>query len=120
MSIETDFRALLAGHAPLEALVGTRIAQNVVAQGVPTPFVAYTAQHEFAHTLQGVVAADTCTLSVQCWGATSLQADAVADACVAAVALANPNAGATVISRSSGYDETMDLHATVLQVEWWA
>lgn len=120
MSIETDFRALLASHAPLVALVGTRVAQNVVAQGAATPFVAYTAQHDYSHTLAGTLTADTCILTVQCWADTSLQADAVADACVAALALAAPDTGATVITRASGYDDTMDLHATVLTVEWWA
>lgn len=120
MSIETDFRALLAGHAPLVALVGPRIAQNVVPQGAATPFVAFTTQHDLTHNLLSEVMADACTLSVQCWAKTSLEADAVADACVAAVALAHPTAGATVISRSGGYDDEVDLHATILQVEWWA
>lgn len=120
MSIETTFRALLAAHAPLAALVGTRIAQDVMAQGQPTPFVVFTATHDLQHNLLGEVLADACTLTVQCWGTTSAQAEAVADAAQAAVATAPGDAGATTTSRTAGYDEETDLHATVLAVEWWA
>lgn len=120
MSVETTFRTLLAAHAPLVALVGTRIAHEVMPVGAPTPFVVFTAGHDFSHNLLGEVMADACTLSVQCWAKTSAQAEAVADAAVAAVATAPGDAGATVITRTGGYDEETDLHATVLTVEWWA
>ena len=120
MSAETDFRARLVGHAPLAALVGTRVAQNVVPQGAALPFVAFTARHDPLFNLLGDVLEDPCTFTVQCWGKTSLQADAAADAVAAALATAPAVHGATVTARDGAYDEEMDLHATVLTVEWWA
>lgn len=120
MSVETTFRALLAAYAPLTALVGTRIAQDVMAQGQPTPFVVFTASHDLSHNLLGEVIADACMLSVQCWATTSAQSQALADAVQAAVATAPADVGATTTNRTGGYDEETDLHATVLTVEWWA
>jgi len=120
MSAETDFRAALLAHAPLVALVAQNVAQNVVAQGALLPFVAFTARHDPLLNLLGQTVDDACTFSVQCWGKTSLQADAVADAVAAAVGLALPVHAAAVTARDGAYDDEMDLHATVLTVEWWA
>lgn len=120
MSVETTFRALLAAHAPLVALVGTRIAHDVMPVGMATPFVVFTASHDYSHNLMGEVMADACTITVQCWGKTSAQAEAVADAAQAAVATAPADVGATTTNRTGGYDEETDLHASVLTVEWWA
>lgn len=119
MSIETDFRALLAGHAGLTALVGTRIALNAVPPGMARPLVVFTAAHDLTHNLLGQAVADTCSLAVQCWADTAAAADAVADQVAAAVAAAPSDAGAVVLDRATGYDPDLDLHATVLTVEWW-
>ena len=120
MSVETDFRALMLAHAPLVTLVSTRVAQDVMEQGKPPPFVVFTGQHDHTHNLLGEQVEDACTLTVQCWGTTSLQADAVANAVVAALAGAPAQHCVVVLSRSGGYDEDMGFHATILQVEWWA
>lgn len=119
MTIETDFRALLLAHAPLVSLVDDRVAQNAVEVQTPAPYVAFTSRHDLTHNLIGDVTADACTLTVQCWASGSLQADAVADAVQAAVALAPQIACATVLGRDTGYDDEVDLHATILTVEWW-
>jgi hypothetical protein len=121
MSAEGDFRALLAAHAPLVALVGQRgITQNIMAQGAPVPFVVFTSRHELTHDLLGEVVADAATLTAQCWGSTALQADQVADAVVTALAAAPLERAVAVVSRDTGFDEEVDLHATILTVEWWA
>lgn len=120
MSAESELRALLAGHAPLAALVGNRIAQNVVGQSEAVPFIAFTSRHDITSNLLGQVVADLAAITLQCWGNTALQADQVADAAVAALALAPTVNGVAVLTRDTGYDEEVGLHATILAIEWWA
>lgn len=121
MSAETEFRAALAAHAPLTALVGTRIAQNAVDAGLALPYVVFRAQHEPQPGLDGVLDLDVVTITAECWGATALEADAVADAAVAAIAaweLARPKLTAEVTSRAQGYEGELQLDATVLSISW--
>lgn len=120
MSIETDYRALLAANAGLTALVGSRIAQNAVPAGSDVPLVVFGAVHDRTLGLDNTLLADRAQIVTQCWAETSVQADAVADAVVAAVATAPAAAGAVVLDRSSSFDSEMGLHATELTVEWWA
>ena len=120
MSIEADFRTLLAGYAPLGALVGTRIAMNSVPEGSTLPLVVFTSSHERTLGLDNSLLADTCTLAVQCWGQTAASAEAVADAVVAAVATAPAASGAVVTARETNFDPDLGLDATQLTVEWWA
>ena len=120
MSIETDFRALLAAHAPLTALVGTRIALNAAPEGQEPPLVVFGCRHDRTLGLDGTLLADQCALDVQCWADSAVAADAVADAVVAAVANANPDAGACVITRASTHDPELGLDGVVMTVEWWA
>jgi hypothetical protein len=119
MSIETDVRALLAGFGPLTSLVGSAIALNAADPTLEPPLVVFSTRHEYTHNLLGQVMADTCAVSAQCWAKTAIAADAVADQVVAALATAPLPAGAVVIDRSSGYDAELDLHATLLTMEWW-
>jgi hypothetical protein len=114
MSIETDFRALLAANAGLSALVGTRIAQNAVPAGSTVPLVVFGAVHERQLGLDNTLLADRAQIVCQCWAETSVQADAVAGAGASATA------GAVVLDRASSFDNEMGLHATELTVEWWA
>lgn len=120
MSAETDFRALLAGHAGTAALVGANVAHNAIRSGVPAPYIVFTAAHDPVRNLNGDLLADGCTLTVQCWGNTAAQAEAVADQATAAIATAPAARGATVTARASGYDDETGLDAVVLTVEWWA
>lgn len=114
MSAETDFRATLAANAALTALVGSRIAQNSVPQGESLPLVVFSATHAPSHGIDGSLLADEVTFSVQCWSDNSLDADAVADAVTTAL-----SARADVLGRESAFDSEVDLHATVLSVQWW-
>jgi hypothetical protein len=114
MSIETTFRALLAADAGLTSLVGSRIAQNAVAQGEALPLVVFTTAHEPSLSMNGSLLATDTTFTVQCWAEDSVAADAVADAVEAAIGVT-----ADVLSRESGFDAELDLHSTVLIVQWW-
>lgn len=120
MSIEADFRALLAAYQPLVALVGPRIVANAAPKGAPFPLVTFASNHAPTLGLDGTLLGNQCTLQVQCWGETAAQADAVADAVAAAVATAPLEAGATVLDRSTAFDPDISKDGTTLAVEWWA
>ena len=119
MSIETDFRALLAGYSALTALVGTRIAENAEPEGSALPLVVFSATHDRTLGLDNSLLADQCSIDVQCWAETAVAADAVADAVIAAIATAPTAAGAVVVARSSTFDAELGLDATILAAEWW-
>lgn len=121
MSIESDFHALLAGWAPLIELVGAHgLAQDAAAPDAVPPYLVYSAEHQLEHNLQGELVDDTAVLTVQCWGRTPLQADAVAEQVVLAVDTAPLLSYAIVLARQTAFDPELDLHATVLTVEWTA
>ena len=119
MTVETDFRALLAAHAPLTALVSTRIVQDVADEGAPVPLVIFGAVHDRAFGLDNLLMYDHVTLAVQCWGATGASASAVADAVVAAIATAPAARGAHVTDRSTTFDAETGLDGVLLTCEWW-
>lgn len=119
MSVESDFRALLANAAGVTALVGTRIALNSVPQGSPLPLIVYSVAHDPTLGLDGTVLADQCTLAVQCWAATAESAGAVADAVAAAVDGASAASGAAVTARNTAFEEQLGLDGVVLSVDWW-
>lgn len=119
MSVETEFRALLAAHAPLTALVGTAIALNAVPEGAAAPLVVYACTHSRTIGLNNELLADQCSLQVQCWGVSALQADELADAVEAAVATAPAATGACVLDRATTFEPELGLDGTVLTVEWW-
>jgi hypothetical protein len=119
MSAETDFRALLAGYAPLTALVGQDIALNVAPAGAGLPLVVFGGVHQRTLGLNNSLQADQVTLLTQCWADNAAAADAVADAVIAAVATAPAAACAVVTDRASTFDAELGLHATELTVEWW-
>lgn len=121
MSAETDFQALLDAHAPLGALVGTRIGLGAV----PPPAsdvlaaVVYLARHEPTYGIGSTLLADAVTFTVQCWAESAVAAAAVAAQVRAALATA-PAARCCVVSGEEPvYDEETGLDAVVLIVEWW-
>jgi hypothetical protein len=120
MSAETDLRALLAGHAGVSALVGSNIAHNAIKAQTPPPYVVFTCAHSPLLTIGAGALADQCLFSIQCWGKTAANAEAVADAVQAALATAPAARGVAITSRASGYDEELGFDATIFSVEWWA
>ena len=120
MTVETDFRALLAAHAPLVALVSTRIALNAVPEGSAFPLVVFAAQHTPTLGLDGTLLAHQATLDVQCWAETAAAADAVADAVVAAAALAPAARGCALLGRTTTHDPEVGKDGTTLSFDWWA
>ena len=120
MSAETEFRALLVGYAPLVALVERRIAQNAIEDGTVGDYVVFTAAHDPLKGLGGEVLEDQVTITCECWAATALRAQAIADRVTEAVALAPIARQAEVTSRATGFDGDLGLDALVLTIDWWA
>ena len=117
MSAETSLRALLAADSPTAALVGTRIASDRMEQDVVRPFVVFArTSSQPVTTIDGTVLKTQVSLDVQCWADTRVGADAVADAVTTSVRGATSQ---TVPGRSALYDPDLDLHCTVLNVNWW-
>lgn len=118
MSAQSDIRALLAGYAPLTALVSTRIALNAVPQDSPLPVVAFSTSGSPEYTLSDEPVDYALSVEVQCWADTSAAAISVAAAVRAAIEADAPRRG-WVVAESTGYDSAMDLHAQIITVEWW-
>jgi len=121
MSAETDFRALLAGHAALTALVSGRIAQDAVPEGAAYPLAVFSCTHDPLQNILGQQMADRCTFIVQAWSAkTAAEAATVADAVAGAVATAPTARSAAVMSRNSVTDPELGDYGVETVVEWWA
>ena len=120
MSAETDFRALLAAHAPLTALVATRIAQDAVGEGDGVPLVIFSARHEPLTAVDGSQVADQVSFVVQCWADTGAAAAAVADAVQGALATAPLTRAVRVLDRSTTFEPDLGQDGVILTVEWWA
>lgn len=122
MSVETDFRAALAAHAPLVALVDTRIAQDSVPEGSDYPVVVFGVNHARILGLDNSLLSDQCAIAVQCWANTAADAAAVADAVIAAIAASASaiTAGSVVTERATTADPELGMDGVLLSVEWWA
>lgn len=120
MSIESDFRALLAGHAALTSLVGTRIAQSAVDNEPDYPCVVFDCTQTPIDCID-IARIDTrATIAVQCWAETSLAAGQVADAVVGAIDTAAASHVARLAERSTTFDPELGVDGVVLTVDWWA
>lgn len=118
MSIEADFRARAVAHAPLVAMVAQRVALNAAPQEAGYPLIAYEVRHAYEYNLDGTVAADIASIEAACWDESSLSAEAVADALVAAVRHLEAVSSCVVVGRETAYDTENDLHASVVTFEW--
>ncbi len=117
MSAETALRALLVADGPTAALVGTRVSADRIEQGAVRPFVVFARTSSLPiTTIGGVVLRTMVSLDVQCWADTRAGADALGDAVTTAV---RGVISQTVPGRSAVYDSDLDLHGTVLNVNWW-
>lgn len=115
MSAETDFRAALVAHAPLVALVGTRIAQNAVPDGSAMPCVVYASTRVQDYHLDNSVGAMNVQFDVQCWGDTGADAAGVADEVQDAILAV----GCVCTQRSTTFDPELGLDGELLTFDWW-
>jgi len=120
VSIETDVCALLTASPEVQALVAGRVALNAVNEGTTLPYIIVSANHAFTFTLDKSISADEAAVTIECWGRSAAQAEAVGDAVAIAILTAPLITGATVHARVGGVDPENGLDASVLTVEWWA
>ena len=118
MSIESDVRALLAAHAPLTALVSTRIALNAVPDGAGMPCVVFSVAHQPVRSTDALLD-DRASISLQCWAETAAGAEAVSDAVIAAFNTAPATNAVVVLDYATGYDAELGLDSVSMTVEWW-
>ncbi|MES2959801.1 MAG: DUF3168 domain-containing protein [Pseudomonadota bacterium] len=120
MSVETELHASLLAHAPLAALIGTRLAPDKIAQGEARPYIVYVVGREPTYHLDGTLATTLYTVRLQCWGDTRAQAEAVADALEAALLASTVEAGGIPIEeRQTLAEHELDLEATEIVCEIW-
>lgn len=119
MSIESDFRALLAGYSALTALVGTRIAQSAVDNAPDLPCVVFDCAQTPVDSIDVPRLTMRGLIAVQCWAMTAAAAGQVADAVVAAVDTATTHA-ARLTERSTTFDPELGADGVTLVVDWWA
>lgn len=117
-SAESQFRAVLAAHAPLTAVIGTRIALNAIPEGGGFPCVVYAVRTEPVQTLLGAGDEQQSTISVQCWAANPLAARDLTDLVRDAIDTADTARCAYVLSESTVFDEEMGLDGMQLEVDW--
>jgi hypothetical protein len=117
-SAEAQFRAVLSAHAPLTAVIGTRIALNAIPEGGGFPCVVYAVRTEPAQTLLGAGDELQATISVQCWAANPLAARDLADLVRDAIDTADAARCAYVLSEATVFDEEMGLDGVQLEVDW--
>lgn len=120
MSIDSDVFAVMSGHAPLTALLGSgsafRMFPSVIAQGETFPAAAYAIRTDTVQTLDGTVALYQTRVVVECWAEGIAQAKAVADAVVGAFA-------AVVVplqSQDGRFDADIGLHVETVEFDWWS
>lgn len=117
MSVETDLRAMLLASPAVTALVGTRVVSDRMEEGAPRPFLVFTrtGTRYDEDLTTGAALGGTASIELQVWADSRSTAEAVADACEAAVRAADQE----VLSRASGYDPDMDVESVVLMIDWW-
>ena len=117
MTVETDLRAALLASPAVTALVGTRVVSDRMEEGAPRPFVVFTrtATRYDEDLTTGAALGGTATIELQVWADSRAAAEALADACEAAVRQADQE----VQSRASGYDPDLDVEAVVIVIDWW-
>lgn len=109
MSAEQQLYAALAGHAPLTAIVSTRIWPDVIPEDGVLPAVVYARMStEPVVTLNGVLEAEFAEMSIGCWAISRGAADAAADAVIAALLAAGHGYG----NRNAGFDAETGLFVT--------
>jgi len=81
MSAVADLRGILAGDSAIAALVGARIYPALLPQPPTFPALTYQVVSGFRHTqMDGPPGVNRARLQIDCWAATYIGAEALADA----------------------------------------
>jgi hypothetical protein len=114
VSAETTLVDVLENAAAVTAIIGERIFPDVIPQGADLPAIAYyRTSTEYVQTIHGSAPVGaTPGLSVACVAYTRPEADALADAALAALGAG----GFSMLGRQAAVDLETDIWATVLDV----
>lgn len=116
MSAETALRAVLLAAPAVAAMVGQGVIADRAEQGAPLPFAVFTRTATEPYTaIDGTLLGSRTGIELQCWAESRAEAEALADACQAAVR----GASQLVTNRSASTDADLDLQAAILAVEWF-
>lgn len=116
MSAESDLYAVLAGYAPLVALVSTRIYPDTIPEDKPLPAVVYSVEAATPEAcLDSSIAAIATRFRIAGWGTTRTSASGVGDQIVAALLAI----GVPYDNRFSGFDAEVGQYADVIEITWW-
>jgi len=117
MSAESDLYTVLAGYAPLTALVSTRIFPDAIPEDKALPAVVYSTEAAAPEwCLNNSLSATAYRFRIVGWGTTRTAAKAVGDA-IAAALLAS---GVPHDNRFSGFDAEVGQFADVVEITWWS
>lgn len=122
MSAETVLYTTLTAAAGVTAIVGSgsaaRVYPDVVPQEIDLPAIAYArAETEYITTVHdGTPLKEKATLAVWCMARTRAAADSLADAVIAAAAVAQ----FTPISRRADFDDENEIWVAELGVTFWS
>ena len=87
MSAETQLYTLLSGAAGVTALASDRVYPDLIPENKATPYIGFErTDAQPVTTLEGTVLAWQTNMVIACWADTRLQANALADAALAALA----------------------------------
>ncbi len=116
MSAESELYAALSGHAPLTALVSTRIYPDAIPEDKALPAVVFSrAGTDPVFTVHGLAVAETVRFQIAAWGATRTAAQTAADAVQGALNAAK----FPPVNRSSAFDGELGLYADVVETDWF-
>ena len=103
MSAETALYAVLAGYAPLTALVSTRIYPDAIPEDKALPAVVYGNEGATPEVcLNNDIAATATRFRIAAWGTTRTAAAAVG-----------------YDNRFSGFDAEVGQFADITEITWW-
>jgi hypothetical protein len=113
MTVEERLMAALLGHAPLAALVATRVYMDRADVEAPAPFVVLSrAETAPEQTLCDVIDNPDVVFDAHVWAAKRREAEQVATEVKAAVRAA----GGHVAGHEAGYSDEVELHAAILKL----
>lgn len=111
MSAESVLYGYLSGHAPLTALVGTRIYPDAMPEETPMPAAVFARlSTDPTYNIGGTLLCEDVQMSVAGWAKTRGEADAIGVAIVGAMA-ANQQSTA---GRESGFDPEVGLYVSTI------
>lgn len=116
MSAESELYSVLSAHAPLTALVSTRIYPDAIPEDKSLPAVVFSRMStDPIFTVHGNAVAETVRFHVAAWGVTRTAAQGVADA----VYVALNNAKYPPLNRTSAFDGDAGLFADIVETDWF-